>query len=336
MRTRAGGKQQAVAGTVCGGRCLPIRFAGPLGSAAAVFVLIILGSIAALSAMYAFQILMRVLLQDEEKEEEERTPKSAADDELFVDFSRDRPTSGPEDELPAGLKHIAEEALEQAWAFMQAATAEVGTRLIEQDDQDSTLAWVVYGELEVLVGDVQVAMVGPDEILGEMALFGDGHRGAAVVAASPVRLVLLDAEGYASLRSLGNPVAWAVEHAAMEGIGSRLRAMSQDVLELSTGVPIDELVESAGFVEVMEQWLDEAARVVFEPASGNLLEVLANVVLFMGGHTGRRIFSACLAAHARRAASLALTSRCRCASFGCWASSVAGEAVPRVSSPAAS
>ena len=233
-----------------------------------VVFLIIVGIGVTVAATHAVRVLLRSWARDDE-DDEVRAKRPVT------------PTWPRDPRLPEGLQHIDPEARSQAWIYLQSATVPFGTRLIEVDDDDPTLVWIVEGELEIVVDDIPVATVGPDEIVGEMALFRDGKRGAAVEAVTPVRMVVLDRQGYVALRGLGNPVARVVEEAAMEGIGRRLRATTNEVLDQLSGISIDEVAQSPGFADLIGQWLDEAV-LAFEGRSGELLELLSEVDLFSG------------------------------------------------------
>jgi DNA-binding response OmpR family regulator len=71
--------------------------------------------------------------------------------------------------------------------------------LFREGDAGSELYVVQRGRLRVLKGDVEVATIGEQELVGELAFFGDERRTATVVAAEESEVVeidMADARGY--------------------------------------------------------------------------------------------------------------------------------------------
>jgi CRP/FNR family cyclic AMP-dependent transcriptional regulator len=61
---------------------------------------------------------------------------------------------------------------------------------------------IVSGTAVVSRGDEVLATVGPGELVGELALLGDGRRTASVTAVEPVRALVMSAQEFNSLRAL--------------------------------------------------------------------------------------------------------------------------------------
>ena len=122
-----------------------------------------------------------------------------------------------------------------------------GTRIIEEGETDSTLLCVLEGNLEIRTGDTVLAHATPGDLVGEMALFGEGQRMASVEAASPARLLLLDRQGYERLRESENPVARQLEIYALEQLMQRLSDTSDAIAELSEGTPVRSVTPAQGF-----------------------------------------------------------------------------------------
>jgi CRP/FNR family cyclic AMP-dependent transcriptional regulator len=61
---------------------------------------------------------------------------------------------------------------------------------------------IVSGTAKVSRGDQVLATVGPGDIVGELALLGDGHRTASVTALEPLRAMVMTAQEFTSLRTL--------------------------------------------------------------------------------------------------------------------------------------
>jgi len=128
---------------------------------------------------------------------------------------------------------------------------EVGDRqqLIAEGDVDPTLAIVQSGELEVFTGDTQLGYIRAGGMMGEMALFSDGMRTASVRSITPATLLLLDAAGFAKLRSFDSPVVLAIEEHALEQLTERLRTVSHRISELAEGTDAEHLRPSQGFFD---------------------------------------------------------------------------------------
>lgn len=98
--------------------------------------------------------------------------------------------------LFAGLDDATVERLAQALPTRRAAPGEV---VMREGSDESHLYAVLDGELEVLAGGgadepgTQVALLGPGDWVGEMALLGITPRSATVRAVAPSHLVALDA-----------------------------------------------------------------------------------------------------------------------------------------------
>lgn len=79
---------------------------------------------------------------------------------------------------------------------------------------------VVSGTLAVTVGDSLIALLGPGEIAGEVALLDGGPRTATVTALTPVRLLVMS---QAELRSVLDAVP-SVRRRVMETMAIRMRS----------------------------------------------------------------------------------------------------------------
>ena len=67
-----------------------------------------------------------------------------------------------------------------------------GQTLCRQDDFGLDTYVIVQGQLSVVVDGVEVARRGPGEVVGDWALFGNGHRSATLRALTPVEAVVVD------------------------------------------------------------------------------------------------------------------------------------------------
>lgn len=105
--------------------------------------------------------------------------------------------------------------------------ASPGEVLVRTGERGDTMYTVVKGEVAVMVGDREVAALGPGEHFGELALVDELPRSADIVAKSEVRLLAIER---AALRdfcmvepALGNQVLWKLATT----LGDRLRAANR-------------------------------------------------------------------------------------------------------------
>jgi CRP-like cAMP-binding protein len=151
-------------------------------------------------------------------------------------------------------------------------------QLIAEGDLDPTLAVVESGELEVVTGDTRLAYVRPGDLIGEMALFSNGIRTATVRSVTPARLLILDVEGFARLRSFNSPVVLAIEEHALRLLTERLRLMSHRISELAVGTQAQHVTPSQGFFERVSSAFGSGGFVV--PGRVDAVGVLRSSPLF--------------------------------------------------------
>jgi len=71
---------------------------------------------------------------------------------------------------------------------------EIGEALVEQGEEGNELFLLLDGVLDVEVDGQTVTQVGPGAMLGEHAVLGGGRRTATLRAATPCRVLVLDAD----------------------------------------------------------------------------------------------------------------------------------------------
>jgi len=86
-----------------------------------------------------------------------------------------------------------------------------GYHLLEQGRFPHEFFVIEEGEVEVRIGDRPIATLGPGEILGEIALVRRDTRTASVVAASPVKAIVMASREFDSMRSALPAVAERIE-----------------------------------------------------------------------------------------------------------------------------
>jgi len=119
---------------------------------------------------------------------------------------------------------------------------EVGDRVVDEGDQAREMFVVIGGELEVVKeakegGDVRVALFGPGDWFGEMAILDVQPRSATVRAVAPTMLVKLTAEDVDRLLYRRDLKAYAlfVMNIARE-LSRRLRVADGILAQLVTSV----------------------------------------------------------------------------------------------------
>lgn len=85
------------------------------------------------------------------------------------------------------------------------------------------IAWVLQGQLSVRVEDLELARLGPGEVVGELSFWDDRPRSASVVTLEDTELLVLDRSTHGALDAEGNEVALAVERLGLEALTTRLR-----------------------------------------------------------------------------------------------------------------
>lgn len=76
---------------------------------------------------------------------------------------------------------------------------EAGDLIMEEGEEGSVMYVVIEGDVKVLLKDKVVALAGPGEIVGEMALINSEIRSATVAARSKCKLVPIDLPSFESL-----------------------------------------------------------------------------------------------------------------------------------------
>jgi CRP/FNR family transcriptional regulator, cyclic AMP receptor protein len=97
---------------------------------------------------------------------------------------------------------LSRRALAQADSLLTPVTFDDGDVLCLEGHLGRQAFIIVSGTAQVSRGDELIATVGPGDIVGELALLGDGHRRASVTAIEPVKALVMSAQEFASLRAL--------------------------------------------------------------------------------------------------------------------------------------
>lgn len=136
--------------------------------------------------------------------------------------------------LFAGLNDI--DAATAARRFQQ-RELKPGTVLFTEGEPADSLALITSGRLGIGHGDVGLAEVGPDQIVGEMALFEAGDRTATARAVEPTKVLVLSRAHYEELRDVMHPIAGTLERRAIAAQVERLRAVNERLKRIAPGEP---------------------------------------------------------------------------------------------------
>lgn len=137
--------------------------------------------------------------------------------------------------LPPAFAGLDPADSQEAAAYLQPASLEAGDLLMEQGEEDFTLAFIISGTVSFLDGDLRIGGAAARDMLGEAELFGQIPRVATVVASSPTHLLVLEHEHWLDLCERGNPAVFNIERFAHRRMAERLRQMCEGIADRSTG-----------------------------------------------------------------------------------------------------
>ena len=131
------------------------------------------------------------------------------------------------------LRGLPRQELEQLAAMMQHRVYRRGEVVLHQGDPGQTLHVVCAGRLKVVVssesGDEAVlAVVGPGDLVGDLALLDGGPRSASIVALEPVETAALNRADFLGLLR-HSP---AVVEGLLAALAQTIRRLSDDVGDL--------------------------------------------------------------------------------------------------------
>ena len=95
----------------------------------------------------------------------------------------------------------------------------VGTELVREGDRGTEFFVVLSGEVSVVAGGTEVAVLKEGDFFGELALLDPGERDATVTALSPVEVLVIDSRRFLPLLEDVPQLARQI----MVGLARRLR-----------------------------------------------------------------------------------------------------------------
>jgi len=149
---------------------------------------------------------------------------------------------------PPVFAGLALEASQEAASALQQIEVEAGGAIMIQGEEDTTLAFIVSGSVEIWHGESKIGTAGARDMIGEVELFARIPRVASVTANNHVTLQIMDDESYSALCERGNPVIHNIERASLRRISDRLRTLNSSISSHSDGTPFELHPQRAGLL----------------------------------------------------------------------------------------
>ncbi len=137
--------------------------------------------------------------------------------------------------LPPVFAGLEPEDSEEAASYLQLLQLEAGELLMEQGEDDLTMAFIVKGSVSLLDGDTRIGGIGAREMLGEIELFGQLARVASAECSVPVSLLILAHDAYLEMCKAGNPAVYNLERHAQRKLSERMRSLNEGISERTRG-----------------------------------------------------------------------------------------------------
>ena len=107
--------------------------------------------------------------------------------------------------LPPMFAGLEPEDQDQARSMLQPCSFEIGEEVMLQGEEDTSIAFVSKGGVEILVDDTHVGMAGVRDVVGEMELFTALPRLASIRTTQQTELLVLAASAPPATRSRRGP-----------------------------------------------------------------------------------------------------------------------------------
>ena len=131
-------------------------------------------------------------------------------------------------EIPM-FRNVEEKRLKLFAMMGQTLTYRQGERLFEKGDDGDAAYVILNGSVDVLIptdsGEISVAVLGSNEIFGEMAVLLDQPRTTAIAAKTDLKVLLLDRQAFFNMLSEFPDVAIEL----IKILGARLEATTRDL-----------------------------------------------------------------------------------------------------------
>lgn len=160
------------------------------------------------------------------------------------------------DPLEQAIDRLDIEERTLAKRYLSEVDFEVGEQVTTRGTNDPALAWIRTGSAELRVGRRLVVQLDAGGIVGGEDLFGQQYRTFTTVASTPLRLVVADARGLEGLRTYLPAVAAVLELAALDSLGSLLRALDQQAIADTRAFVREHIAQATGSFPLLANLLD--------------------------------------------------------------------------------
>jgi len=120
---------------------------------------------------------------------------------------------------------LSKRALAIADSLLTSVTFDEGDVLCHEGHLGRQAFIIVSGTAQVSRGQEILATVGPGDIVGELALLGDGHRTASVTAIQPLQAMVMSAQEFLSVL-------------ALPGVDEEIRRIASERNSVSAAKPV--------------------------------------------------------------------------------------------------
>ena len=105
----------------------------------------------------------------------------------------------------------------------------IGEVLLREGEQGDTMIVVTAGQIDVRIGELQLAVLGPGDTLGEMSLIDPGPRSATAVARRSGTLIEIERGAFDVQLEAGDTTAIKALQSITETVYSRLVSVNEQV-----------------------------------------------------------------------------------------------------------
>lgn len=162
--------------------------------------------------------------------------------------------------LPPAFAGLSPEDAHDAAATLESAELESGEVLMEEGEEDFTLAFLVTGHVTYSCQDVRIGGAASRDMIGEIELFGQIPRSASVVAAAPTQVLVMAHERFLALSEAGNAAVYNIERFAHRRLAERFRHFGEGIAERSSGIQVPQpAVRTPGFMERLQKMMGGSA-----------------------------------------------------------------------------
>jgi CRP-like cAMP-binding protein len=140
------------------------------------------------------------------------------------------------------FKHLAPADLPEVVRRFEPNEHPAGHVLTTEGEDADSLLWLQRGRVQLSSAGLDLKVLEPGNLLGEISLFGHGTRTVTAVALEPVVYHRLRRTSYEQLRDAHHPAAWELEKRACRALASRLHELATEIADRARGSALVEIV----------------------------------------------------------------------------------------------